>query len=421
MRWDPTEFRKRFAAYKQGKQPYQAGRPITDDEYFDTMEKVAIENNAEWNRLRREEGLREMSVDEEVMRVLNDHTYDYRGYYNKYPQNSANAKTHWTDEFKTYLHPTFSDQSRYAPNNPNYVGKTQFNPYEINGGRWFGEIFIPSYDQLTLPHYQNGKSPKQSILQKIANFFNPASEISVANTPMRKIRHRNYKTDRAQQNNTKTKNISQVYENTMYSYYPNGYTKTDVSYQPNNRIIVNGYSTSTNVLDTIFKRARQHNDNPKLAEGALKGHKTPRKVSKYEAIGLPYHETNGGAQSYVSEEGAKKIASKLNISANEAVRAFYNANVLTAFKNVPEVTLYNNYHFNSLKDKSIEPGVDAYRYFSEGDYNRRDATHSVKVQKKGEQIFQEPEFLKYWNNEGRYWFDGTYKNSGDELRIIKKK
>lgn len=159
-RWDPTEFRNRFEAYKQGKKPYQAGRPITDDEYFDTMEKVAIENNAEWNRLRREEGLREMSVDEEVMRVLNDHTYDYRGYYNKYPQNSANAKTHWTDEFKTYLHPTFSDQSRYAPNNPNYVGKTKYNPKEIKGGHWFGEIFIPSYDQLTLPHYQDGKTGK---------------------------------------------------------------------------------------------------------------------------------------------------------------------------------------------------------------------------------------------------------------------
>ena len=182
---DPTAFRQRVAAYRQGKQPYQAGRPITDDEYFDTMEKVAIENNAEWNRLRREEGLREMSVDEEVMRVLNDHTYDYRGYYNKYPQNSANAKTHWTDEFKTYLHPTFSDQSRYAPNNPNYVGKTQFNPYEIEGGRWINNEteFVPSKDMLDLkkrlqiPTYQDGKTPKTDaydpyILNKVFHNMN---------------------------------------------------------------------------------------------------------------------------------------------------------------------------------------------------------------------------------------------------------
>lgn len=29
---DPTDFRKRVAAYRQGKQPYQAGRPVDDDE-----------------------------------------------------------------------------------------------------------------------------------------------------------------------------------------------------------------------------------------------------------------------------------------------------------------------------------------------------------------------------------------------------
>lgn len=33
MRRDPAEFRKRFAAYKNGKSPYKAGRPVEDDEF----------------------------------------------------------------------------------------------------------------------------------------------------------------------------------------------------------------------------------------------------------------------------------------------------------------------------------------------------------------------------------------------------
>lgn len=129
MRKDPTEFRKRFAMYQDGKNPYKDGRPLTDNEYYGIMEQVALANNAEWNKYRLAEGGRALSEDEEVMRVLNDHSYDYRGYYNKYPNSAANASTHWTDEFKTYLHPTFSDESRYASNNPQYVGPTQFNPY----------------------------------------------------------------------------------------------------------------------------------------------------------------------------------------------------------------------------------------------------------------------------------------------------
>jgi hypothetical protein len=41
---DPTEFRQRFADWKSGKKVYDAGRPITDDEYYSTMERVAKEN-----------------------------------------------------------------------------------------------------------------------------------------------------------------------------------------------------------------------------------------------------------------------------------------------------------------------------------------------------------------------------------------
>ena len=34
--------------------------------------------------------------------------------YTKYPNSKANADTHWTDEFKTVYHPTFSKESKYS-------------------------------------------------------------------------------------------------------------------------------------------------------------------------------------------------------------------------------------------------------------------------------------------------------------------
>lgn len=99
------------------------------------MERVAKENWRRWG---------DPSEEAALLRILNDNSYNYRGYYNKYPDSSANAETHWNDEFKTVYHPTFSNESIYSPNNPNYVGKTQYNPNEIPGGFWLGETHIPT-------------------------------------------------------------------------------------------------------------------------------------------------------------------------------------------------------------------------------------------------------------------------------------
>lgn len=126
---------------------FAEGEDITDEQYYSTMERVAKENNPKWNAFRREEGLRELSEDEEYLRILNDNSFDYRGYYNKHPQSAANADTHWDDEFKTVYHPSFSNESRYSPNNPNYVGKSQYNPNEIPGGYWIGEQHFPTISQ----------------------------------------------------------------------------------------------------------------------------------------------------------------------------------------------------------------------------------------------------------------------------------
>lgn len=151
---DINAFRERFNRWKNGEQVYDKGRPITDDEYASIMEKVAIENNPKWNKIRQEEGGNILSEDQELVRILNDNTYDYRGYYNKYPNSRANADTHWTDEFKTAYHPTFSTYSKYSGK------KSQYNPEGVLGGHWDGEKYIPAWGQKLPSHYKtysNGK------------------------------------------------------------------------------------------------------------------------------------------------------------------------------------------------------------------------------------------------------------------------
>lgn len=112
---------------------------MTNQQYYSLMEKVAIENNPIWNAYRKEEGLPELTVDEEYTRILNDNSYDYRGYYNDpaVRNSNDNANTHWPDEYKTAYHPTFSTYSLYSGMiDPNY------NPTGKNGGLWFGDNYI---------------------------------------------------------------------------------------------------------------------------------------------------------------------------------------------------------------------------------------------------------------------------------------
>lgn len=98
-----------------------------DSNYYSIMERVAKDNYKQWGF---------NNEDEALMHVLNDNTYNYRGYYNKYPNSLANADTHWTDEFKTVYHPTFSIESIYSGN------KSIYNPLGLKGGYWDGDNFV---------------------------------------------------------------------------------------------------------------------------------------------------------------------------------------------------------------------------------------------------------------------------------------
>ena len=127
--YSPAMVKKANFARNASKWKHNDGGPLEDSEYYSIMERVAKDNYKEW-------GFK--NADEALAHALNDNTYNYRGYYSKYPKSKANADTHWTDEFKTVYHPTFSNESVYS-------GKvSQYNPEGLIGGSWDEETFIPA-------------------------------------------------------------------------------------------------------------------------------------------------------------------------------------------------------------------------------------------------------------------------------------
>lgn len=117
---------------KKYKRSIEDAGKISDEQYYDIMENVAARNYRDWGF---------PNEDAALLHALNDNSYNYRGYYNKYPNGDGNAKDHWTDEFKTVYHPTFSNESIYSGK------KSQYNPNGLVGGHWDyskEETFIPA-------------------------------------------------------------------------------------------------------------------------------------------------------------------------------------------------------------------------------------------------------------------------------------
>lgn len=68
------------------------------------------------------------------IKVDEDNTYDYEGYFNDNPEKAwrmleKDAKEHFPDTYKTPNHPTYSDESRYSM------------PPNIEGGHWYDKPF----------------------------------------------------------------------------------------------------------------------------------------------------------------------------------------------------------------------------------------------------------------------------------------
>lgn len=125
------------------------------------MEKVAKDNWQKWG---------DESEDAALTRILNDNSYDYRGYYNANPEGAADATTHWPDTYKTYYHSTFSDESVYSGN------VSQYNPTGAKGGHWIGEVYFPAdayHQEHNFPirqYRKGGFMPSKGMQSRISNW-----------------------------------------------------------------------------------------------------------------------------------------------------------------------------------------------------------------------------------------------------------
>lgn len=205
------------------------------------------------------------------------------------------------------------------------------------------------------------------------------------------------KSPRVRENTSPTKERSEYFEDLMYSHIKSMnkkhgvYNTYPIPYIPEKSILINGSTTSTNVLDSIVKYAGIHNRKLKLAQHPSGLASKPRTIEPKEAIGLASQETHLGAIPALS---TKKLS-------KEDTRAAYNMNYLTAFDTIPAHYLFNNYYWATTTDHTVHPILEGLRYYSEGDYNRGDTNHKKDVQRLGEKIWKNPAVKEWWEKEGK--------------------
>lgn len=275
----------------------------------------------------------------------------------------------------------------------------ELDPYTTNTAAYGGDISGNTFAGGGPFSWGMPAMPGLIIAQKLRKLF--------SSEPQKKPQ-RNVRTDRKQDNQSKaTAQRSQAIENKIYSMLPKQRTPYDIQFIPNKQILINGYNTSTNALDSLAKYAGIHNRTLQVSEMPIraKSKTKTRPVTKEEALGLSLRETKGGALPYTNDSRTS--------GDKEAKRAFYNANVFTAFQDIPATALVNDYHYNKTS-QTVPPLLDAFQYYAQGDYNRGDPNHTRDVKAAGKEAFQNPQVQRWWDTEGKYWFNGTYQNAGDD-------
>lgn len=173
----------------------------------------------------------------------------------------------------------------------------------------------------------------------------------------------------------------------------------DIPFIPEKKILIDGTTTSTNVLDSLAKYAGIHNRNPQLSQNPLmhsSKYPAPRRLNRNEMLGLSTQETHNGATPYY------------NYKDNEALynRALGNSNYFTAFGTIPADNLMRDFHYNNTEvDRIVPPLLDAFQYFAQGDYNRGDPEHTREVNNKGKEVWKNPKVQEWWKTSGKYWYN----------------
>lgn len=127
--------------------------------------------------------------------IDNDPTYDYEGFYNSNPDMAwdmmnQDSDAHFTDEFKTSLHPSFSNESRYSGS------KNKYNPDGIVGGTWLDDYaYQLSQDQFdrdwdtdrTLDYFKEAESHPIGLLAPDGSTILRSITVTPSNKNIKKV------------------------------------------------------------------------------------------------------------------------------------------------------------------------------------------------------------------------------------------
>lgn len=263
------------------------------------------------------------------------------------------------------------------------------------------------------------KTPIQHLLDKLASKEEPPTQTAdaeltyrnrpagkktliisdkgrtVSDTPKR-LNHNTSGTREASENLEKQMMAAIVQHQTLFGGSDPSF---DIPYIPEKAIILNGSTTSTNVLDSLAKYAGIHNRDPQLSEFPIRkrsSYSTPRKISLDEMLGLSTRETKNGAMPYLNYKNGDP----------EYNKALGNSNYLTAYGYIPADNLVRNYQYNYAGvSRDAPPLLDAFRYYAQGDYNTNASSHTRDVVKEGKLAWQNPDVQKWWELSGKYWYN----------------
>lgn len=270
-------------------------------------------------------------------------------------------------------------------NPPELVEPKQFGPVE-------GLIYATKQSINAKKNEKNYDELK--ISKEHANFLD-----FLNNIPQRDLRI-SYVTPtytRQQDNNSLTADQSMIQEDKMNNQILNR-GHNDYYYIPySDYELVEG--VPSNVLDSLSKYA------------GLTG--TPIE----EGIGLAGQETRFGRIPFYNFKNGDP----------EYNRALGNSNYIKNYGGIPAEYLIRNFQYNGSgkgnenavpKDELVPPLLDGFQYYNSGNYNTNSPSHQEDVRRVGLEFLNTAEGQDYWNRTGQYWYNGIYRNAGDDDQKI---
>ena len=314
------------------------------------------------------------------------------GYYplpSRNPYNNTFLKAPHHDTFLEGL--AYDSSEGYFPSNSLEGGKVTTTPipYIDTTSRILHREKYPT----SIPYAPNTYDDGGPLSRIIGFVKDKVSSLSSKDEEPKPVTH-----TRIRGNNTPTKKRSEYWEDWMdkalYDESKKRVSGAEIPFIPSKAILVNGHTTSTNVLDSLAKYGGMYNANPSLSEKPILSknkYKKPEPLPLEEILGLSEFET---------KLGAWPMGNTNSIKDSNDLRAYTNANYLRTYGSIPSNALVRNFN-HSKNNLTTHPLLDAFAYYNQGDYNRGYKHHTREVKKAGKSLLTDPKIKAWWNTSGK--------------------